>query len=84
VVILGLNIAIELPVMLYQLRNVTTLEQATTALESMKTMNSPDLLTAVATFISSLMHAILRPWLAAIFVVLYFDTKAAMPDRPDD
>ncbi|HET7512223.1 MAG TPA: DUF4339 domain-containing protein [Chthoniobacterales bacterium] len=83
-VILGLNIAIELPVMLYQLRNVTTLEEATTALQSLKTMNSPDLVSAIATFLGSLFHAILRPWLAAIFVVLYFDTKVAMPKSPNN
>jgi hypothetical protein len=70
--------------MLYQLRNVTTLEEATTALQSLKTMNSPDLVSAVATFLGSLFHAILRPWLAAIFVVLYFDTKVAMPKSPNN
>jgi hypothetical protein len=47
-------------------------------------MNSPDLVSAVATFLGSLFHAILRPWLAAIFVVLYFDTKVAMPKSPNN
>jgi hypothetical protein len=82
-VIVGLNLAIELPVVIFQMRNVTTLEQATSALQSLTSMNTLTPLAIVTTLLSGLVHAVLRPWLAAIFVVLYFDTKAALTGSPN-
>ena len=76
-VIIAVNVAIELPVLLFRMRGVTSLEEATTMVQAMATKNSPDLLSGLTTMLSCLANAILRPWLAAIFVVLYLDTKAA-------
>lgn len=73
--IILLNVAIELPVVLLRMRGVTSLEQAATTIQAMATVNSTDLLSNLTTLLSCLVHAILRPWLAAMFVVLYFDTK---------
>ena len=73
--IILLNVAIELPVVLLRMRGVTSLEQAATTIQAMATANSTDLLSGLTTLLSCLVHAILRPWLAAMFVVLYFDTK---------
>ena len=75
-VIIVLNVGIELPVVLWRLRGVTGFEQTLTMLQAMAKTNSPDFLSGLTTFLSCLVHAILRPWLAAIFVVLYLDTKA--------
>jgi hypothetical protein len=75
-VIIILNVAIELPVVLFRMRGVTSLEQAAAMIQAMATTNSPDLLSGLTTLLSCLVHAVLRPWLAAIFVVLYLDTKA--------
>jgi uncharacterized protein DUF4339 len=75
-VIIAINAAIELPVVLFRMRGVTSLEQAATMVQAMATKNSPDLLSGLTTLLSCLVHAVLRPWLAAIFVVLYLDTKA--------
>lgn len=77
--IIGINVAIELPAVFYRLRNVTNLEQATNLLQSMTAMNGEDPLASLTTFFSTLAHAVLRPWLAAIFVVLYLDTKKNAP-----
>jgi hypothetical protein len=84
-VIIALNIGIELPVVLWRLRGVTGLEQALTILQGMPT-NSSDWLSGLTTLLSCLINAVLRPWLAAIFVVLYLDTKAAnqSPEPPND
>ena len=49
-------------------------------LQTMATSNALDLPGALTTLLSCLVNAILRGWLAAIFVVLYFDTKG----RPAD
>ena len=75
-VIIAVNVAIELPVVLFRMRGVTSLEQAATMVQAMA-KNSPDLLSGLTTLLSCLTHAILRPWLAATFVVLYLDTKAS-------
>ncbi|MBA3609497.1 MAG: hypothetical protein H0W43_13505, partial [Chthoniobacterales bacterium] len=77
-----LNVAIEMPVVLFRMRGVTSLEQAAAMMQTMATNNSFDLLSGVTTVMSSLIHAVLRPWLAAIFVVLYLDTVAGQPSRP--
>jgi hypothetical protein len=83
-VLLFLNVAIELPVVLYRMRDVTNLEQATALLQSMSTASPADFLSSLTTFLSTVLHAVLRPWLAAIFVVLYLDTKAAVNRRPNE
>jgi hypothetical protein len=80
-VIIAANVAIEFPVVLFRMRGVTSLEQAVTMVQAMATKNSPDLLSGLTTLLSCLVHAVLRPWLAAIFVVLYLDTKAGQ-QRP--
>ena len=79
--IIFFNFAIEMPVVLYRMRGVTSLEQAAALLQSMATASAPDLLAGLTTFLSSLIHAILRPWLAAVFVVLYLATKASERKR---
>ncbi len=77
-----LNVAIEMPVVLFRLRGVTSLEQAAAMMQTMATNNSFDLLSGVTTVLSSLIHAVLRPWLAAVFVVLYLDTVAGESSQP--
>ncbi len=71
-----LNLALEMPAVPFKMRGVTSIEQATTMLQAMASQNTPDFLSGLTTFLSCLINAILRPWLAALFVVLYFETKA--------
>lgn len=80
IVIIALNVGLELPVVLWRLRGATSVEQALPMLQTMATSNALDLPGALTTLLSCLVNAILRGWLAAIFVVLYFDTKG----RPAD
>lgn len=85
--VIVLNVAIELPVVLFKLRGVTSVEQAAAMMQAMATNDSIDLLSGLTTLLSSLLHAVLRPWLAAVFVVLYLDTVASQvrpPRSPDD
>ena len=83
-VILAINLAIELPAVLVKLQGVTSVEQASTVIQSMAAMNSLDFLSCLTTFLSGLAHAVLRPWLATIFVVLYLDTKRNREPGPND
>ena len=69
-VIIAVNVAIELPVVLFRMRGVTSLEQAATMVQAMA-KNSPDLLSGLTTLLSCLMHAILAAAVVgATFVVL--------------
>ena len=77
--IIILNVGIELPVMLWRLRGVTSLEQAVPMIQNMAKNSSLDVLTVATTFVSCLVSALLRGWLAATFVVLYLDTRAHAP-----
>ncbi len=79
-VIIALNIGVELPVLLWRLRGATSLEAALPMFQAMATSNALDLPGALTTLLSSLVNALLRGWLAAIFVVLYLDTKNSAPD----
>ena len=78
---IGLNAAIELPVIFFRMRDVTSVEQAAAMLqvdgndECAGFSLRPDDISQ-----PTLVHAVLRPWLATIFVVLYFDTKAGRPN----
>lgn len=74
-VIIALNIGVELPAMIWRLRGITTVEQALPLVQAMATNNALDWAGALTTLASCLISALLRGWLAAIFVVLYLDTK---------
>ncbi|MGI8889176.1 MAG: DUF4339 domain-containing protein [Chthoniobacterales bacterium] len=77
--VIVLNVAIEMPAILFRMRGITSVEQAATMVQSMATTSSFDLLSAVTTLLSCLVAAVLRPLLAAVFVVLYLDTRAERP-----
>jgi hypothetical protein len=89
-VIIGLNFAISLPLILskwqevWKLQDVANIDQAMTIAQSVSPTHSLDFLTCLTTLLSSLAQAVLRPWLAAIFVVLYLDTKRTRERQPND
>ncbi|HEY1582697.1 MAG TPA: DUF4339 domain-containing protein [Chthoniobacterales bacterium] len=83
-VIIAVNVAIEAPFMIFRLRGITSVEQAAALLQTMATSSAPDWLSGLTTLLSSLCHAILRPWLAATFIVLYIETKKTAPRPPND
>jgi len=82
VVVFVRKVAIELPVVAWKMRGVTSFEQGLTKIQSMA--NSFDLLTCLTTLVSSLVHAALQPLVVAIFVVLYLDTKRTWHRPPND
>jgi hypothetical protein len=66
------------------LQDVANIDQAMTIAQSVSPTHSLDFLTCLTTLLSSLAQAVLRPWLAAIFVVLYLDTKRTRERQPND
>jgi hypothetical protein len=80
--IIILNVTVNVPVVVFKMRGVSSIEQAAAMMQAMATINSFDLLSGLTTLLSSLIHVLLAPWLAAVFLVLYLDTKAGQPPRP--
>jgi hypothetical protein len=89
-VVIALNFAISLPLIfskweqIWKLQEVANIDQAMSIAQSVSPPHSLDFLTCITTLLSSLAQAVLRPWLAAIFVVLYLDTKRAQERLPHD
>ena len=66
----------EIPFLLVRLQGATSPEEIIAKLQTAANTPTPDALTLASYIFSSLIHAILRPLLGIVFVVLYFDTKA--------
>jgi GYF domain 2 len=84
VLLLVASAGIELPFLLYRMRGITSLDQVVSLAQSLAEAKRPDALTIASSAIGSLLHAVLRPLLAASFVVLYFDAKARSQNQTDD
>lgn len=74
-VLLAISAGVELPLLLFRLRGITTVEEATTLMQTLMSSTAPDWITFATYVISSAVHAVLRPLLGIAFVVLYFDAK---------
>jgi hypothetical protein len=68
--------ASEIPFLLVRLEGVGSPEEMIAKLQSVASTPIPDVLTIASYIFSSLIHALLRPLLGIVFVVLYFDAKA--------
>ncbi|MEP7078513.1 MAG: DUF4339 domain-containing protein [Chthoniobacterales bacterium] len=77
--LLALSAGVELPFLLFRMRGVTTVEQASALVQTFLSATTPDSITLVTYVVSMLVHALLRPLLGIAFVVLYFDAKAGLP-----
>ncbi len=76
VVLLAVSVAIELPFLLVRMQGITTIEEATALVQNLLNAPAPDAMTIATYVLSSLVHALLRPLLGIMFVLLYFDAKA--------
>jgi GYF domain 2 len=69
-------IAVQFPFTAARLRGVETPEQAMALMQSLSQAKTPDPLMIASDVASAIMNLILRPLLAASFIVLYYDAKA--------
>jgi hypothetical protein len=69
-------IAIQVPFTFLRLRGVDNPEQALAVMQSLSQAKTPDALMIVSDIASAVMNLVLRPLLAASFIVLYYDAKA--------
>ena len=71
-------IAVQFPFTVIRLRGIDNPEQAMAVMQSLSQAKSPDALTIASDITSALMNLVLRPLLAASFIVLYYDAKARL------
>ena len=71
-------IAIQFPFTMARLRGIENPEQAMALMQSLSQAKTPDALMIASDIASALMNLVLRPLLAASFIVLYYDAKARL------
>jgi hypothetical protein len=76
--LLFLLIAVQFPFTLIRLSGVENPEQAMALMKSLSEAKTPDTLMIASDVVSALVNLILRPLLAASFIVLYYDAKARL------
>ncbi|MDQ6655294.1 MAG: DUF4339 domain-containing protein [Verrucomicrobiota bacterium] len=76
VLLVALAVALEVPVLLWRLRGVGSMEGAVALMDTLVKNPPADALNVVSYAVSSLANAALHPLLGIAFVVLYFDAKA--------
>lgn len=74
--LLFLLIAVQFPFTLIRLSGVESPEQAMALMKTLAEAKTPDPLMIAADVVSALVNLLLRPLLAASFIVLYYDAKA--------
>ena len=74
--LLFLLIGVQFPITLIRVSGVENPEQALALMQSLSQAKTPDALMIASDVVSALVNLILRPVLAAAFIVLYYDAKA--------
>ena len=76
--LLVLLVGVQFPITLIRLSGVEDPEQAMALLQSLAQAKTPDALMIASDVVSAIVNLILRPLLAAAFIVLYYDAKARL------
>ena len=76
--LLFLLVGVQFPFTLIRLSGVENPEQAMALMQSLSQAKTPDALMIASDVASALMNLILRPLLAAAFIVVYYDAKARL------
>jgi hypothetical protein len=74
--LLAVLIAVQLPFTVVRLSGSENPEQAMALMKSLAAAKTPDALMIASDVVSALVNLVLRPLLAASFIVLYYDAKA--------
>ncbi len=76
ILLLLVLVAVQFPFTLIRLSGVESPEQAMALMQSLSQAKTPDALMIAADVVSAVVNLLLRPLLAASFIVLYYDAKA--------
>ena len=71
-----LMLTVQLPFTLIRFGNVSSPDEAMALMQTISQAKTPDTLMIVADVLSAIVNLLLRPLLAASFVVLYYDARA--------
>jgi hypothetical protein len=71
-------IAVQVPFTMMRLRGIENPEQALALMQSISQAKTPDPLMVASDIAAAVMNLVLRPLLAASFIVLYYDAKARL------
>ena len=82
-VLLFALVAVQLPFTFIRLRGAENPDQAMAIMQSLSQAKTPDALMIASDVASAVTNLILRPLLAASFIVLYYDAKARLGRRDD-
>ena len=78
VLLLLVVMGVQLPFTLIRLSGVENPEQALALMQSLAQAKSPDALMIASDVVSAIVNLLLRPLLAASFIVIYYDAKARL------
>jgi hypothetical protein len=78
--VLALSAAVEIPFVLSKVQNVTTPEELFALARSLESAKTPDALLIASAIVSTLLRAVLRPFFAIAFVLLYVDARTDFRD----
>lgn len=77
------TIGLQLPFMLIRFSGIENPEQAMAMMQTLSQAKTPDMLTIASDVVTAILNLMLRPLLAAVFVVLYYDAKARLGKSGD-
>lgn len=80
VIVLVLSAAVELPFVFSKLQNITNPEQVLALMHNLESTNTPNAMLIGSAIVSTLLRALIRPFFAIAFVLLYFDARADFTD----
>jgi len=75
-IVLVLTVGVQIPFLLVRFMGLENPEQAMAMVQAMSQAKTPDTLMIVSDVVTAIVNLMLRPLLAACFVVLYYDAKA--------
>ncbi len=78
--VLALSAMVEIPFVLSKMQNITTPEELLALVRNLEAARTPDVMLIVSAIVSTLLRALLRPFFAIAFVLLYFDARTDFTD----
>jgi hypothetical protein len=80
VLVLALTALVEIPFVLSKMQTIATPEELLTLMRNLESAKTPNVMLIVSAIVSTLLRALLRPFFAIAFVLLYFDARIDFTD----
>lgn len=80
IIVLVLIAVVELPFVFSKLQNIATPEQVLALMRNLENAKTPNAMLIASAIVSTLLRALIRPFFAIAFVLLYFDARSDFTD----